>query len=194
MTDRPWTCRRYIVVDVEGNGQRPPELLELAVVPVVDGRIGDVTTWLVKPKTPISSIAQRIHGITSEMVADAPAFTEVEAQVRAALADRVLVAHNAAVDLAVLQRMMPDFRPAEVLDTLKLARRLLPDQPNHRLGSLAEALDLAYDLPDRPHRAAYDALVTARLFCRLATRPDGSPLSFAQLCDRPGGGAADALF
>jgi exodeoxyribonuclease X len=63
MTD--WTSLRYAVVDVEGNGQQPPDLVELAVVPIVGGVIGEPTTWLVKPERPIKYSATRIHGITT---------------------------------------------------------------------------------------------------------------------------------
>jgi hypothetical protein len=44
MTD--WASVRYAVVDVEGNGQQPPDLVELAVVPIVNGIIGRPTCWL----------------------------------------------------------------------------------------------------------------------------------------------------
>jgi DNA polymerase III epsilon subunit-like protein len=196
MNDQPWTRKRYAVVDVEGNGQRPPDLVELAVVSIVDGEIGNPDVWLIKPDTPITTMAQRIHGISNEMVATAPAFLEVEKKVRDTLAGFVFVAHNAGVDLGVLQRKMPDFQPAEVLDTLKLARRLLPDQANHRLTSLVNVLGLAENLSAAdlvPHRAAYDALMAARLLQRLAIRNDGAPVSFAELRDGSGEGG-DALF
>ena len=45
MTD--WTGQSFVVVDVEGNGQQPPDLVELAAVPVVDGVIGEPVSWLV---------------------------------------------------------------------------------------------------------------------------------------------------
>jgi DNA polymerase III epsilon subunit-like protein len=178
-----WTAHRYAVVDVEGNGHQPPDLVELAIVPIEDGRIGDPAAWLVQQHQPITPIARRIHGITNAMVADAPRFSDVEAAVRAHLDGVVLIAHNAGVDLGVLRRKMPDLAPTAVLDTLRLARRLLPDQPSHRLGALAEALHLVDGLPPGlvPHRASYDALVAARLFVYLATKPDGTPRSFAAL-------------
>jgi DNA polymerase III epsilon subunit-like protein len=47
MTD--WTALRYAVVDVEGNGQQPPDLVELAIVPIVGGVIGEPVSWLIKP-------------------------------------------------------------------------------------------------------------------------------------------------
>lgn len=183
MTD--WTTRRYVVVDVEGNGQQPPDLVELAVVPIVDGIIGEPRSWLMRPETPITSFARRIHGISNDDVAVAPSFAAVKDEVLDALDADVLVAHNAHVDVGVLQRKLGDWECPEVLDTLRLARRLLPDEASYKLGSLVEMLQLADRLPAglRPHRATYDVLVTARLFVQLA-----GPLSFEELRgDQPKG-------
>jgi DNA polymerase III epsilon subunit-like protein len=61
-------------------------------------------------------------------------------------------------------------------------RRLLPDQVSYKLGALVTAFSLADSLPSGlvPHRATFDALVTARLFVRLATRHDGNSLSLGE--------------
>jgi exodeoxyribonuclease X len=197
MTD--WTSLRYAVVDVEGNGQQPPDLVEVAVVPIIDGTVGGPVGWLVKPDRPIKYFATRIHGITNQDVADAPGFAAIADEVRAALDGPVLVAHNAHVDVGVLTRHLSGWAVPEVFDTLKLARRLLPDQPGYRLGMLVTALDLAEGLAAdlTPHRAAYDALVTARLFVYLATITEGSPLTLEALRgESPGrsGDEAPSLF
>jgi len=186
MTD--WTSLRYAVADVEGNGQQPPDLIELAVLPITDGTIGEPVRWLVKPPRPIKYFATSIHGISGKDVASAPAFADIKHEVRRALADRVLVAHNAHVDVAVLRRELGGWESPEVFDTLKLARRLLPGQPSYKLGALVKALSLDDGMPPglEPHRAAYDVLVTARLFVRLATRHDGSPLSLDELRGQTG--------
>jgi DNA polymerase III epsilon subunit-like protein len=170
MTD--WTSLSYVVVDVEGNGQQPPDLVELAAVPVVGGVIGEPLSWLVKPETPIKDFATRIHGLSSKDVADCPSFGSVMPEVLLALGHPALVAHNAHIDVDVLNRKMTGWKPPEVFDTLKLARRLMPGRDSYRLGALAEAFNLAEGLPEglSPHRATYDALVAARLFVLLATK------------------------
>jgi exodeoxyribonuclease X len=194
-----WTDLNYVVVDVEGNGQHPPDLVELAIVPITGGIIGKPSSWLVHPDEPINYFATRIHGLTNKDVADAPLFAAIKDDVLTALDGAALVAHNAHVDVDVLQRKLGDWQRPEVFDTLKLARRLLPGQASYKLGALVDAFKLAEELPDGliPHRATYDALVTARLFVRLATLPDTRLLSLDELRgDSPGGGddEAPALF
>jgi exodeoxyribonuclease X len=125
-----WSERRYAVVDVECNGHQPPDLVELAVVPIERGVIGVLATWRFQPEQPITPMARRIHGISNDMVAHAPVFSSLAMEVQARLDGAVLVAHDASVDLGVLKRKLPGFAPDDVLDTLRLARRLLPDQPN----------------------------------------------------------------
>lgn len=164
-----WPEGRFAVVDVEGNGQQPPGLVELAVVPIIDGVIGEPTSWLLHPADPIKHFATRIHGITNKDVADAPTVGAVHDAVMAVLAGRPVVAHNAHVDVRVLTRELGDWQPPEVFDTLKLARQLLPGRASYKLGALVEEFSLDEDLPAGlvPHRATYDALVAARLFVRL---------------------------
>lgn len=182
----PWTTYRYVVVDVEGNGQRPPDLVELAAVPIADGKIGEARTWLVRPPRPITPIARRFHKISDADVAGQPPIAEVAHEMHTALAGAVFVAHNAHVDLAVVDREL-GYTPAYVVDTLKLARRLVPGQASYKLGALVEHFDLAgHDGELRgmaAHRAGYDALMCARLLAALAgTTPD---LTLSDLLDGP---------
>ncbi|GAB2962447.1 exonuclease domain-containing protein [Nonomuraea fastidiosa] len=195
----PWTAFRYAVADIEGNGQRPPDLVELAIVLIDDGVIGAPLTWLVKPPSPITPLARRIHGISNEQVASAPPAAEYAAEIGAILEDTIFVAHNAHVDLGVLTRELRGFQPAIVIDTLKLARHRLPGRSSYKLSLLAEELKLATDMPagSKPHRAAYDALACARLLAHLA---DGAELTDllndakTTSCEGPTDDAAPTLF
>jgi exodeoxyribonuclease X len=183
MPDAVWTRFDYAVVDVEGNGQQPPDLVEAAIVPISAGRVGDPRTWLVKPPRPITAMARRFHKISDADVADCPSVSTVADGIRLAMAERIFVAHNAHVDLGVLTRELPGFEPIEVIDTLALTKRLAPGRMSYRLSSLVQAFGLAEGLPSglQPHRAGYDALVAARLLTRLASPPDRDPLTLADL-------------
>ncbi|HEX6467879.1 MAG TPA: 3'-5' exonuclease [Streptosporangiaceae bacterium] len=182
-----WATLRYVVVDVEGNGQQPPDLVELAAVDIVGGVVGQPVNWLLRPDEPIKHFASRIHGITNRDVADAPVFADIENEVRRTLDADAIVAHNAHVDLDVLGRKLVGWTPPEVFDTLKLARRLLPGQGSYKLGALVDAFNLAGGIDEEltPHRATYDVLVTARMFVLLASKTGALELLRA---DPPEGG------
>jgi DNA polymerase III epsilon subunit-like protein len=90
----PWTAYRYAVVDVEGNGQRPPDLVELAVVPITEGKTGVPREWLVNPPRPITAMSRRFHKISDVDIADQPPVAAVAHEIHAALAGAVFVAHN----------------------------------------------------------------------------------------------------
>ncbi len=171
----PWSTARFAVVDVEGNGQQPPDLVEIAIVPIIGGEIGEPRTWLVRPPRPITAMARRFHQITDEEIADAPPIADVADQITAELDGAVFAAHNAHIDLSVVTRELPGYHPAlGVADTLKLSRRLIGGLDSYKLGALGNTLALADGLPEalRPHRAEYDALVAARLLRHLATMTD----------------------
>jgi len=163
---------RFIVIDVEGNGQQPPEIVEIAVV-TMDGLsvAGEPRTWLVKPSQPITPIVTRkVHGIKNADVEDAPAFADVEAEVLGLLGDRIPIAHNARVEVDVLARQLPAWQPPLVVDTLRLARALWPGLlAGYTLDKLLEhaCIDTA-GLGGKRHRAGFDAAATALLFAALA--------------------------
>jgi len=167
--------QRLVVVDVEGNGQQPPEIVELAAVTITDSTVSEPVSWLVKPDRPITApVTRKVHGISNTAVATAPAFAEIQHQVETVLAGAWLVAHNACVEHELLTRQLPSFTPTGVLDTLRLARVLWPGRDSYGLDALIrqERLDLSAVAKSRRHRAAYDAYATALLLlCLLAAAP-----------------------
>lgn len=158
------------VVDVEGNGGRPPRIVEIAVLPV-DGAVtgNELRTWLVRPAEPITVHARRIHGIGDEDVAHRPPWHVVADEVAALLEGRTLLAHNATTESRVLGAHLPRWRPPLVLDTLTLARHLWPGLSTYRLDALVTHADLDTGgiYGQRPHRAGYDTWCTWRLFLAL---------------------------
>ncbi len=189
-----------MAVDVEGNGQRPPDLVEAACVPVDSGEPGNMRNWLVRPPQPITAAAARIHRISNREVAAAPSVGEVAEQIRAALDGRVLVGHHAGIDMGVLSRQL-GWRPDAVLDTLWLAKRMWPALHSYRLDALADRARLpgVPDIAGRRHRAGHDAILTAGLFLALARAADPhGTLSAGRLVrlarPRPAGPDDPALF
>lgn len=178
--------KEFLAVDVEGNGVRPPDLVELAVVSIKGLRVvGHPRVWLFKPDLPIERFATRIHGITNSDVSDAPNFAAYEPEIRNFFGSLPIVAHHAGVDYAVLKRKMPGWEPTIVLDTLRLARKIKPGLPTYRLGALVAQFGLDELLANSecpPHRAKYDALAAAHLFIALMDHGRRSGHESSELC------------
>lgn len=176
--------RRLAVVDVEGNGQHPPEIVEIAILPVDDAGVRgiDMRTWLIRPEKPISPLVTRkVHGINNEDVANCPPWTAIAGEVQDLLTDRALVAHGAHVEHRVLTAHLSTWRPPMVLDTVRLAKHLWPGiQGGYGLDHLIEyaKLDTSGINDQRRHRAGYDAWCAWRL---LLTLVEQSMLDWASL-------------
>lgn len=163
--------QQLAVVDVEGNGQAPPEIIEIAVL-VVDGglvRGEDVRSWLVRPVAPISPVVARIHGISNGDVAHSPDWPTIAREVEPLISDCTLVAHNASIEHRVLDEHLPTWQPALVLDTLRLAKQVWPNLPGYSLDNLVRyaGLDTSGIDDQRRHRARYDTWCTWLLLAAL---------------------------
>ncbi len=100
---------RLLAVDVEGNGATPPDLVEVAALPLRAG-IPDTSTaraWLIRPPTPVTAFATRVHKLTNDDLASCPPWESVRDQVRAMLHGAWICAHHARVDYQVLSRHLP---------------------------------------------------------------------------------------
>jgi DNA polymerase III epsilon subunit-like protein len=162
--------KRLVVVDVEGNGQQVPEIVEVGILATDLGATSeDLRSWLIRPTRRISTIvSNKVHGITNVEVAGCPAWPEVADEIAELLADRTLIAHNASVEHRVLTAHLPDWKPTLVLDTLRLAKQVWPTAPGYSLGGLIRHGGIIVDLPgSRAHRAPYDAWCAWKLLCRL---------------------------
>jgi DNA polymerase III epsilon subunit family exonuclease len=156
-------ANRYAVVDVETTGFSPvnDRIVEVACVLVDGDLVVDRWSTLVKPGIDIPARATEIHGITNEMVADAPGLARALDRLRQLCGARIIVAHSARFDLSFLR----DLPATQAICTLKLARALVPEAPNHRNQTLRSVLRIDEAIGEElgAHRALDDALVTAHI-------------------------------
>ena len=69
---------RYWVIDVEGSGGKPPEIIELAMLEISDLALtGNQRHWFVRPQRSIEPSATRIHGLTDDDVIGAPSIEDI---------------------------------------------------------------------------------------------------------------------
>ncbi|QTM99630.1 ATP-dependent DNA helicase DinG [Sediminibacillus dalangtanensis] len=170
----------FAVVDLETTGHTPSKgdkIIEIGIVVLENGTVVKEFSSLVNPGITIPPFISNLTGIQDEDVHDAPVFTEIVDEVIACFTDAYVVAHNVPFDLGFLNyEIQASGRNAlqqPVLDTVELARILLPQAPGFKLGQLSEYLSLRHD---DPHRALSDADVTAKLLLFLFARLEVLPL------------------
>jgi len=156
-----------VVIDFETTGLSPDHgarATEIAAVLVRDGHVVDRYQNLMNAGQRIPAFIQGLTGITNTMIRQAPPAAQVMAEVADFVGDHPLVAHNASFDRkfwqAELARIGYQTDRAFVCSML-VARRVLPEAPNHKLGTLATYADLP--VGGRHHRALADAEMAAHL-------------------------------
>ena len=162
----------FAVVDIETTGGSPKteKITEIAIY-IHDGlTVVDEFVTLVNPEVTIPYFITGLTGITNEMVADAPKFFEVARKVVEMTENRIFVAHNVNFDYSFIRNEYKSLGfeyNRKTLDTIKLARQVIPGLPSYSLGKLCK--QLAIPLTNR-HRAGGDALATVRLLEELLAR------------------------
>ncbi|MFR5632308.1 MAG: PolC-type DNA polymerase III [Monoglobales bacterium] len=158
----------YVVFDIETTGFSPEKnkIIEIGAVKVVNGQITDKFSTFVNPDVPIPFEIEQLTGINDNMVLSSPGIEVILPQFLEFCKDCALVAHNASFDVsfiswqAALQGL--EFEPT-VLDTVAIARQLLPSLNRFKLDTVAKALNISLE---NHHRAVDDAGATAEIFVK----------------------------
>jgi DNA polymerase-3 subunit epsilon len=165
----------YTVVDVETTGLEPERgdrIVSVACARVRRGvvRPGEILDALVNPDRPIPPASTRIHGITDDMVANAPTIDQIVPALIRFAEGTVIVGHHVWFDLRFLRevtdrlRLAPLMRSHPVLDTRSLSQIVHGSVDDHDLEAVATRLGLVVR---GRHSALGDALTTAEVFSRL---------------------------
>ncbi len=163
---RAFADYRFAVVDVETTGTshgQGDRVTEVAAVLVEGGALVDEFHSLINPGRPIPWRITALTGISNEMVADAPMFSDIADELARVLRGRIFVAHNAPFDWGFLgmefsRAGRPDVLDGAPLCTVRLARRVLAHLPRRNLDAVAMHYGVAIE---SRHRALGDARATA---------------------------------
>lgn len=160
-----------VVLDFETTGLSPTHgdrAIEIGAVLIEQGQIKDRFQQLMNPGFRISAFIEQYTGITNQMLKKAPPCEEVMAQFADFIGDHNLVAHNASFDQrfldAELQTINRQYSGSFACSML-ISRRVYPEAPNHKLGSLVAYKKLPTD--GVFHRALADSEMTAQLWLRM---------------------------
>ncbi len=159
----------FVAFDFETANSRRDSACSLGLVRM-DESGKTLSSWysLICPKEPyFSPFCTAVHHLASCDILRAPRFVELWPEIRDFISDDPLVAHNATFDKGVLTAtagsygiILPQYH---IIDTLPLARKLLPRLPNHKLGTLVDHFGFEYDA----HNALSDAEACGIVYTKL---------------------------
>lgn len=191
---------RQLFFDTETTGlsaDAGDRIVEIGLVEMVGRRLtGNDRHWYLNPERASSPEAERVHGLSTDFLADKPRFAQIADELVAYIAGAELVIHNAAFDLgfldAELQRLgrgRSTELVAGIVDTLAMAREMFPGKSNN-LDALCRRLEV--DASARTvHGALLDAGLLAQVYIRLTRGQDSLVIEIGD--DRqPGALAAGA--
>lgn len=159
-THRPWTEYTYVAFDTETSGAYPigSDIIEFGAVQWKDGKEIASYQTLLKPRELLTEFNMSIHGISNEMVADAPKMSEKIREIYDFMNGCVPMAHHAPFDLGFVAvefetHALP-LLTGPVLCTSLLSRKWIHGTENHKLQTLVKFLNIE---GGAAHRALDDA-------------------------------------
>ncbi len=164
----------FAIIDIEttGGSPRTEKITEIAIY-LHDGlTVVDEFSTLINPECTIPHFITGLTGISNEMVTDAPKFYEVAKKIVEFTEDKIFVGHNVNFDYSFVRQ---EFKKLgfeynrKTLDTIKLARQVIPGMKSYSLGRLCS--ELGIQIKNR-HRASGDAFATVQLLELLLSRDD----------------------
>lgn len=158
----------YICVDVETTGLNPKtdKIIEIGAVRVRNGEITDSFESFVAPGRKLEERITALTGIDDRMLQNAPERKEVIPKFLEFAGEDILLGHSVFFDYSFLKRAAVNEKltfERQGIDTLKLARKFLPDLESRSLGFLCKH----YQIEHNAHRALADAVATVKLYQKL---------------------------
>jgi DNA polymerase-3 subunit epsilon len=156
----------YAIVDIETTGgySAANGITEISIH-VFDGKkVVDKFETLINPGQPIPPYIQAMTGISDDMVADAPAFSDIAEKIYSILHDKIFIAHNVNFDYSFINGHLKasGFElNSKKLCTVRLSRKILPGFPSYSLGKLCQSLGIKIN---SHHRAGGDTEATVKIF------------------------------
>lgn len=165
MLNKKWTDVEIVAFDLETSGAYPlgSEIVEFGAVKWRGGQIVDQYQTLLKPSEPMSVFNMGIHGITNEMVAEAPLIADKIAEIKHFFGNALLMAHHAPFDLGFLaiefEKNKITIPTGPVVCTSLLSRKIIPESINHKLQTLISFLKIEKGTAHRAHDDARACLM-----------------------------------
>lgn len=162
----------YVAVDLETTGLEPKKdkIIEIGALRVVDGRVEGIYETFVNPYRKLSEQVKSLTGIQDGELEPAPGIEEALEEFLAFAGDLPLLGHHVIFDYSFLKRAAVNqgcsFERMGI-DTLKLARRFMPEEEKKNLGNACAYFGIRQE---NRHRALEDAKAAHRLYQEMSKR------------------------
>ena len=160
----------YVLVDIETTGLSPiyDDIIEIGAIKVKSNKIVDEYNELIKINRILPAKITELTGITDEMLATGKMPKTVLEEFVKFVGDNVIIGHNVNFDLGFLydkcKKYLNYYLNNDYIDTLYLARKLVPNSYNHKLGTLAKLFNISYE---GAHRGLKDVEITYEVYNKL---------------------------
>lgn len=161
--------KSYVVLDLETTGLQPKtdRILEIGALKIENGEVADSYHKMIDPRMRIPCRIQQLTGITQSMAEQGETIEEILPGFLEFCSDLPLLGHNILFDYSFIKHKAVnqglEFEK-QAVDTLKIARKVLPDLESRSLVSLCRYYDIRQE---HAHRALDDARSTWQLYCHL---------------------------
>lgn len=182
---------RYVTIDFETANAKRVSACSIGVAVIEEDHVVETFVSLIKPPPSYDSFAPinvRIHGITSDMVTNAPSFDELYPGLRQIASGAPILGYSK-FDRSVLQQLAEYYnlpisreRIDGYVDVCSLAQKNLPRLANHKLKTVAKYLELG---EFRHHDASDDATMCALVFLALNGIDISSEENCRSICRKP---------
>jgi len=159
----------YIALDLETTGLNPStdRIIEIGAAKVINGTIVSTYSTLVNPQIPISLKVNKLTGIDSEMLISQPLIEDIIKDFVEYTEDMPILGHNVIFDFSFLKKAAVNNKltfEKDGIDTLKMARRMLPHLEHKGLEYLCGYFSIN---PENSHRAMDDAISAMKIYEKL---------------------------
>lgn len=160
----------YVLVDIETTGLSPiyDDIIEIGAIKVENNKVVGEYNQLIKTDRSLPPMITELTGITDEMLATGKMLETVLEEFIGFVGDNVIIGHNINFDLGFLCNKCKKYLNYNLnndyIDTLYLARKLVPNSYNHKLGTLAKLFNISYE---GAHRGLKDVEITYEVYNKL---------------------------
>lgn len=160
----------YVLVDIETTGLSPinDDIIEIGAIKVKNNKIIDTYNELIKIDRNLLPFIINLTGITDEMLKKGKMPNIVYKDFINFIGDNIIIGHNINFDLGFLCNKCKKYLnyniPNDYIDTMYIARKLVPNCINYKLGTLAKLFNISYE---GAHRGLKDVEITYEVYNNL---------------------------